>query len=392
QRNSYAFDKFVELAHQNNVYLKTVVLEKNELIENGIGKDGVPSNEFDNNNFYGDGRNLTAVRWLQMTWWRYLQARWGYSPNIHSWELVNEADPSNANHYAQADEFAKYEHCTVFGIAVPFGDGQKCAYTHPNSHLITTSFWSGFPKAEFWGNSNYPNIDYADIHRYVDQATDPAHFNDTALATYDVSLLYGASQVGGVGKPVLRGETGLTDSGTQPPTNAIQRDANATWLHNLVWGSINSGGLVDLYWYETPHIYGNTFDHRNEYGNYYRFIKDIPLDNGKYVDAGATSTNGSIRAWGQKDPVNGQAHLWIQNINHTWQNVVKGVKIPALAGTVSVLGLQPIASFTVQWWNTYTGTVSRTLTVTSDAQGKLALPVGNFTSDIAVKIFPSPGR
>ena len=40
ERNAYAFDKVLELAKQNGVYLKLVVMEKNELLENEIGFDG----------------------------------------------------------------------------------------------------------------------------------------------------------------------------------------------------------------------------------------------------------------------------------------------------------------------------------------------------------------
>jgi hypothetical protein len=40
ERNAYAFDKVLELAEQNGVYLKLVVMEKNEQIENEIGLDG----------------------------------------------------------------------------------------------------------------------------------------------------------------------------------------------------------------------------------------------------------------------------------------------------------------------------------------------------------------
>ena len=74
----------------------------------------------DNENFYGDYRNNhTKTRWLQRAWWRYLQARWGYSPNIHSWELLNEGDPDVyslglskvGRHQMLADELGKFMHC-----------------------------------------------------------------------------------------------------------------------------------------------------------------------------------------------------------------------------------------------------------------------------------------
>ncbi|CAG1023018.1 hypothetical protein MTYM_02148 [Methylococcales bacterium] len=392
QRNSFAFDKVVELAHQNDVYLKPVILEKNEEIQNSIDANGNFAT-FDNNHFYGSvngwSRPMTAVRWLQQAWWRYLQARWGYSPNIHSWELVNEGDPWNGNHYGMADEFGKYLHCTVFGITVGYGDGQKCGYDHPNDHLVTTSFWDSFPRDQFWANSKYPNLDYADYHQYIPRQTDATHFYDTALATFDTSMWLGAKQSGGAGKPVMRGETGLTENGTEPSTTAILADTTGVWLHNLVWGQINPGGLLESYWYEASHIYTASFDHRPVYKTFNDFIKTSPLGNGNYQDASAGSTNGGIRVWGQKDSVNGQAHLWIQNVNHTWKKVVDGTQIPALSSSVSIAGFNPNGRYTVQWWNTYLGSMSNSQSITANAQGTLAFSVSNLTSDVAIKILPA---
>lgn len=390
QRNSYAFDKLVELAKQYGVYLRPVILEKNEWILNGIDYEGNFTSPHPNDYFYGNWRQITKVRWLQQAWWRYLQARWGYSTNIHSWELLNEGDPWNGLHYTLADEFGKYMHCRVFGVDIG-GWGEKCTYDHPNDHLVSTSNWHSFPKDNFWAHPDYPDVDFADYHRYVPADTDP-NFYDTAQATYEVSMNYGAKQPGGAGKPVVRGEIGFTDSGGQPATDQLLADNQGVWLHNFIWGSINPGGLIESYWYENKHIYSRNrdgtydFDHRHQYGNYYNFIKDIPLNNGHYQDAGATVSDDNLRAWGQKDLVNGNAHLWIQNKNHTWKNVVDGISIPEVSGEVTITGFVPNKQCTLECWDTYTGAVSRTETVTTDGDGNVHLQISNLQDDLAVKI------
>ncbi len=175
ERNAYAFDKTLDIARQNDVYLKLVVMEKNEQIENEIGFDGNKA-QFDNNNFYGNYRTMTAVRWYQQAWWRYLQARWGYSPNIFSFEAVNEALPGYTNHYGQVDEMGKYLHCGVFGVSILPYDGQKCTLAQPNAHMVSTSFSDGFERNLF-ASDKYPNIDYADIHRYIAKDGDPDTFH-----------------------------------------------------------------------------------------------------------------------------------------------------------------------------------------------------------------------
>ncbi len=401
QRNSYAFDKALDLAHQYGVYLKPVIMEKNEHTTNEIDYNGLKNDTgTDNNFFYGNWRYPTAVRWYQQAWYRYLQARWGYSPNIFAWESVNEADPANGNHYAQVDEMGKYLHCTVFGISVAFGDGQKCTFNHPDSHLITTSHWGGFYKTDFWGNSNYPNVDVADIHQYISKADDPTHYFDSALSTYDLSMSIGAKQSGGAGKPVIRGETGFTGTGTEPPTDEIPKDTNGVWLHNYIWGGINSGGLIESYWYENVHIYTSTFDHRNLYKQYYDFISNIALNNGNYVDAQATATDTNVRVWGQKDTVsaNKNAHLWVQNKKHLWCAVVGGISgcpntwdSSRLNGTVTVSGFSPNTSYPVEWWDfdNSVNLTKSTTTVTSNSSGQIILDLTQLPStvtDAGVKI------
>jgi len=372
QRNSYAFDKVVKLAKQYDIYLRPVILEKNERILNRIDYEGnlIPDDSRcwdedqtndpekcpgDNKWFYGNWRQVTEVRWLQQAWWRYLQARWGYSTNIHSWELLNEGDPWNGLHYTLTDEFGKYMH----------------QFT-PNDHLVSTSNWHSFPKDNFWANSEYPDVDLTDLHAY---ATDSL---DTADNTHYYSMRYGAKQPEGAGKPLIRGETGFSDEVTDDP--------DATWLHNYIWGGINPGGMIESYWYATEHIYTGNFDHRDQYGNYYDFIKDVPLNNGNYQDAQAQVSNGSLRAWGQKDLVNESAHLWIQNKNHTWKNVVDGISIPEVSGEVTISGFAPGKQYTLEWWDTHTGSVSKTEPVTTDGDGNVQLQISNLQDDLAVKI------
>lgn len=163
---------------------------------------------------------------------------------------------------------------------------------------------------------------------------------------------------------------------------------------------------MESYWYAREHIYPQDsyilnqehypapIDLRPVFKPYYEFIKNIPINNGRYVDSAVTSSNPKIRVWGQKDLPGGRAHLWIQNIDHTWKNVVDNVSITAQSGTVTIPGFTANRSYQVQWWNTYTGTVSSTAQVTSNSSGVISLAVSNLTTDTAVQIsdpiLPSP--
>jgi len=399
QRYSYAFDKLLDLAAQDGVYLKLVLLEKNEFIQDHFDYNGNPVGTGSNNYFYGNWSQMTKIRWLQEAYWRYVQARWGYSPNIHSWELLNEGDPYNGLHYQMAEDFANYMH-----------------QFKPDDHLVTTSFWNSFPTLSFWQNSAYPDVDYADVHAYVFQGqglsvrvdkpfpgvsisvASADDYYDTAAETQQLSMLLGAQQPYGVGKPVMRGETGFVAGDTDTAYTGLYSDTTGIWLHNFIWGQINPGGLIESYWYDNPHIVNPhppkpvaPFDHRPEFRPYYDFIKDVPLTNGNYQDAAATTSQPALRAWGQKDLVHQAAHLWIANRDHTWQNVVNEVPIQPITGTVTIGGFLPNRPYLVSWWDTYNGTITSIETLYADANGNILLAVSNLTSDEAVKIVPGAG-
>jgi hypothetical protein len=146
--NAAQWDLYIGSAEAHGVYLKLVIDEKNEWIRDHLGSDGKMTGVGSNDNFYaGPG---TKVRWLETAWWRYLIARWGYSPAIHSFEYINEGDPYNGKLYEAAEAMAKYFH-----------------QNDPAHHLVTTSFWASYPNKEFWSNPAYRDLDYADLHAYI---------------------------------------------------------------------------------------------------------------------------------------------------------------------------------------------------------------------------------
>jgi hypothetical protein len=406
QQESYALDKLVELAGQYGVYLKLVLMDKGDKIYYKLEDNGdFVSGEDNLDGFYGVGRTQNKTRWLQQAWWRYLQARWGYSPQIQSWELTNEGDPFNDNHYALADELGKYMHCGVYGVSVGSGDGEACNYNHPNDHLVTTSFWHSFPGEGFWGNPQYPNVDYADVHAYVSTGwqNDPSHETDAAKFHLDYSaevrsnIDWYSSENNIPTEPIIRGETGIDTLSQQEEQADLALDSQGIWLHNFLWSSLDAGALTELYWW------GDNIENQpgpdgqpglyEVYGNFYTFFSTIPLNNGHYQDAAVTISNPELRVVGQKDLMHQKAHLWIQNKQHTWRNVVDGVPISAVSGTVALVGFQGGHSYSVRWWDTYytpgAPRVMSTEVITAQANGDIVLTISDMLDDTAVSISPS---
>jgi hypothetical protein len=386
QSRAHALDRIVELAERAGVYLKLVVMEKDDEIYQNLTDEGTFITDRPNpEGVYGLGRGMNRTRWLQQAWWRYLQARWGYSPAIHSWELVNEGNPTSRRHYELADEFGKFMH---YGV---FGEQPRAGFDHPNDHLVTTSFWTSFPVKAFWANPQYAHVDYADIHAYVSTSFAPRTEKDAMQwdAAYYHIWHSQAAAAARLGKPVVRGEAGL-DSPDRPDDRAlgIVRDRGGVWLHNFLWAGLDAGGLYEIYWWQS-HIVGRQFDHRSEYRRVGRFLATLDLNKGGYADWAGTASTPALRVVGQKNPKSGRMHLWIQNTSHTWKAVADGLSIAPASGAVRVPGFEPRRDYDVDWWDTWHDDEPRRERLSSDAAGVLTLPVDGLVTDVAVTTRPA---
>ena len=399
QASSWRWDYILDRAAERNILLKLVVLEKQDGILSYIQPDGTIARTPDENNFYGVNSEKpgspTKVRRLQEYFWRYLSARWGYSTAVHSWELLNEGDPFNGNHYQQANDL-----------------GRIIRSTDPSKHMVTTSFWHSFPVSQFWANRNYLNVDYADIHAYnattwlkaPDDIIDPVvkqkcgsdqncylteMRNDSALYHTEHSL--NAWKIN-PGIPVVRGEAGLTDllsDFDQDPD--LIKDTQGIWLHKFLFSQVDSGGLYELYWYTDAITTNNLYPIFKRYND---FMAGIPINSGGFVDLEASVTNPGLRVLGQKDLTSQQAFLWIDNRAHTWRQVVSLANITPVSGSIQIGGFLPNTSLNIEWWNTCSGElpssctvgVSSSGTIQVDSNGNINLEIENLVRDVAVKI------
>ncbi|MCE5324485.1 DUF11 domain-containing protein [bacterium] len=189
------------------------------------------------------------------------------------------------------------------------------------------------------------------------------------------------------GKPVIRGETGICNTGGSNEQDPIlSNDSAGIWWKKLVWSHTDPGGLIDIYWW-CDRLYSEKFTYAAAFQS---FMAGILLANGHYVDADAASTDPYLRAIGQKDLTNNRAHLWIDNALSTWKNAVDGVSVSPISGTVTLTGLKD-SVYDVEWWDTSTGSVSSNDELTCTG-GSLVLSVQNLQSDIACKIYLKPAK
>lgn len=362
-------DYMIDAAHNHNIHYKVVIHEKNDFISNRIDQAGFVSNT--QGNF--EQASGTPLRRLYEYYWRHLVARWGYATSIHSWELVNEGAPGS--YFELTNALSGY-----FSTQSPY------------PRMASTSFWSSWVPS-YWRDSE---ASYADIHAYVmttgwiDTITIEGVFydrealkNDAAAAVYAYSVRVGTDP--DRNKPVILGETDLDMPGDQSPDPLLATDTAGVWLHNFNWAHINHGGLQSLIW-NSDNIRNNQLYHR--YRGFQYFMKNIPLHTGQYQNAAAQSSNPNLRVWGQRQSSGNAAHIWVQNRNHTWKNVLLNGVPPPESGTISITGLTPGPMILERWNSWAEDTLAYQIdTIIINSTGTYQLNIENLSRDIAFKFF-----
>lgn len=364
-----SYDAVFAAAQAANKHFRLVLSEKQEWLLDHIGAGGLPSAK-DGSFFHTTG---SVAQWHDW-YWRHLIARFGAFRSIHSWEVANECGSAGPP-FITADRLAQ----------MATTDGNP----HPGS--ISTPATSGTEIAGTWTNPLYPHLDHADFHCYVrytgwldGSIPEEDLFRDTAryMAAYDASAR--AAFTGALARPIIWGEQGLdslVNIMTEDPL--VRTDTAGIWLKKIQWARCGAGGTYPFYWW-TGSIDANHL--HPIYGAWKRFMAGIPLANGRYVDA-APACTGGLRAWGQKDVLDGCAHVWVDNPEHTWHRVVvQGLTPGTKTGTIAIALGHPGASFRLTEWNTDTGTAGPNFQATADGAGVVSWSVINLTTDRAYQV------
>lgn len=364
QRPAAFLDDLLSSGALYGIYHKLVVQDKNDWIPNHLTDIGLFT-------YPGHGyfqRPGTKAAWLQEQWWRYLTARWGFSPSVHSWELCNEGSPTDPAHWARAQEFGAF-------------------FRHHNAHpqLKTTSFWATWQPA-FWGNSNlYPDVDYADIHTYV-TGSDPLQYDMVAWHILEATNAAATP----VGKPVIRAETGIY---AEPGFSTLSASNNpGIWYHNLLWPQLGAPALFEPgYWFSEHFARINQHAVTRPFAD---FVRQLRFHEGGYHHLSYVCSNPLLRVIGQAHLTGNHAVLWLQNARHTWRNLMglSGAQPVTPQNADLFLRLSPNATYLAQYWDTYSGAFFSSQTLEANSSGDLFLPVRALTNDFAavLTLIPEP--
>ncbi len=138
-----------------------------------------------------------------------------------------------------------------------------------------------------------------------------------------------------------------------------------------------SGNLVKTYSLEKP---GGMIDVSVSYGD---LVSTVDF----------SSSNNKLRALGLRS---GQdAYVWIQNIDHTWWNVINDTPPESQSGSITITGLKPACTYNIEWWDPWEQNSGKQIKarfqVKANASGEVGIELsdyqsGGLQSDVAVKI------
>lgn len=230
-------DNYVETAEQNGVAIQLVFQHHSQYsttvnpawdsnpyniiyAEEDGGFLSTPDEFFTN----AEARRLTRNKY------RYIVARWGYSPAIFAWELWNEVQFTDGWSSDPASVVAWHEEMANHVRAFD-------AYDHP---VTTSSHGSGFE--DIW---NLGNIDIIQVHRYGNGVIDAFEQTTLALSNYGKCVMigeFGAGSTAGVSIPE-------TDADALPEPYRSQM-YEALMLHNGIWSAFHCKSSAHLWWWD----------------------------------------------------------------------------------------------------------------------------------------------
>lgn len=298
---------------------------------------------------------------------RYFVARWGYSTNVAAWDSDKESatDPVAEKAY------------TTFMVN-----------TDPYQHLRTTNQWNNFPMLGQARLDQYnavfsdPQMTLVNNHDYMEDCNDTLH-NDTSL--YYFSLFSGSDPRNSArfNKPNMNGEGGLRPCGALGTGSSSfnTTDTNGVIIKGYAWGTFMSTLCGCTPWsFTKQQLVG--YKGLRAYTN---ALPVIPLSANAFTTyndtSQATVSTPLLRIIGRKNAT--FAMVYIQNTTGTWAALVRDHTAPQpIAGTITLKNMT--GNFTVKWFDTDTGTVIKTESVSANGGNVVLTTPQTVTQSIAL--------
>lgn len=357
QRQAWQLDYLFELAEKHGIYIMLCLTNHGQFSRSTNPEwDQNPYNVANSGFLQEPAKFLTDPRAKDLfrRKLRYIVARWGYSPNLFSWEWFNEVNLTSG----LSDD----------ALLVPWMEEMN-AYLKsldPYGHLVSNSFSSSIRGDEpHWTTGA---VDYLQIHQY----------NQYNWSMIWYQYLQDIRRVSS--KPVLIGEYGLQ-------TGVI--DPKGIHFHEGLWAGIFTGaaGSGMLWWWDT---YIEPNDLYYHFKGVSSFFAGERLHEGRLKPARLTTTNEDLQALGLLGEE--RALIWVRSAkynhryfeNQAFKVGPEKVVFPKVKGAVEIPGLRP-GAYLLQRWDTITGKMLSQAEIRHKG-GVYTLKLPEFDKDLAFKI------
>jgi hypothetical protein len=295
---------------------------------------------------------------------RYIVGRWGYAPNIMTWELWNEVDLADQPSPTELLDWHREMAAELRTL-------------DPYDRLISTSTSLGdalTPGATFNALWELDDIDYTQAHYYSFDGN-PADF--TQIFPRITRRLLRA------GKPAFISEAGVDFQG---PAETLEFDPEADGFHDILWSAVFSEafGIGMSWWWDNVVDPEDLYFH---FGPVAAFVRHIDFAGESFTPTTTDTTapdGRPIRAFQLRGESTTLA--WIKNRQHQWTNPDP----EPVEGTTLVLGGFEEGTWQATWFETRSPETTTT-TLIAEAGGQLTVAVPTFSRDIALKLVRENG-
>lgn len=289
---------------------------------------------------------------------RYVVARWGYSPNVLSFELWNEVDLAEQPggpavldwHVEMARELKRLD---------------------PYDHLVSTSTAYSIPQPLWF----LPELDLTNLHFYAWNESFAYPLAPDFSATPGLFLARRPA-----GKPALMAEIGVHSAG---PAETLAADPEAIGFHDALYGGLfgEAYGTGMAWWWDNV---VDPQDHYFHFGPVAALTRGVAFHREGFVPGGAdaTASGQTLRAQALRGRTT--TLVWIKNTAHQWWPAGSARPETIADATLTLQGLGD-GAWEARWLDTYgAGEIARhPVTV---AAGAATLAVPPFSRDVALRL------
>lgn len=360
--NAWKLDKLIEIANQKDIYIHLVV-DNHGKVSTWVDMEweNSPYNIV-NGGFLKSPEEFYSsrlVRELYKKLYRYIIARWAYTPRIMGIELWSELD-------LVGDSYSFLHHPSELYWHRELTDYIK--EIDPFDHLLTTHYSTNYSRI----NPNMirlPNIDYAVVDAYKSKGS----------VIPLVQATWSFMQSNSIPKPIFVTEYGGSPWGTTPA--GLRAD-----LHAGLWSTFMTptAGTPLFWWF--------LFIDENDLYKELRSLANFA----RGEDRRGKNLQTALVKLLPKDPMHldkvkalclqndSQAYVWVYYVPSTIE-LPPLEDAPEIEGITVVVGNLASGQYKVEFWNTFEGEIIKTVTAKT-SRGVLSIDVPPFKCDIALKI------